>query len=342
MHLKNIVYNINKHTKTGVIMKTILTLCVILFGFLYQIQAEAKSDWERWVSELKEEAISQGIDSDLFDQLFANISAPDQSVQHFSQHQPEHRITYPEYKNTRADTYKIIIGRRAYKKHQSILQSVARSYNVSACYIVALWGMETSYGRYMGKFPVVKSLATLAYQSNRQAKFRSELLYALHMLNDHQVSIEQFKGEWAGATGQPQFLPSSWFKYAVDYDMCGRKDIWTSYPDVFASIANYLVKNNWNDAEPVMVPVVLPKDFNTHLIGMTISKPVSAWNELGVSFVDGGSLPFLNVQASLIQPDGDGTYLVYPNFKVLLSYNNSIYYAGTVKYLADEICQKQT
>jgi len=333
-------YNIYMHTKTEAIMKTILTLSLILFGFLYQASALAKPSWERWVSELKEEAISEGIDPDLFEELFANISAPDQSVQHLNHHQPEHRITYPEYKRTRADTYKIIIGRKEYIKHQSILRNVAQSYNVNACYIVALWGMETSYGRYMGKFPVIKSLATLAYQSNRQAKFRSELLYALHMLNDGQVSIEQFKGEWAGATGQPQFLPSSWVKYAVDYDMCGRKDIWTSYPDVFASIANYLVKNNWNNHEPVMIPVILPVDFDTQLIGTTIVKSVSAWNELGVRAADGKRLPHENSQASLIQPDGDDAYLVYPNFKVLLSYNNSIYYAGTIKYLADEICQK--
>lgn len=338
---KEMVYNTNENIKTGVIMKTIPTLCIILFVFFYQIAALAKPSWELWVSELKEEAISEGIDPNLFDQLFANISAPDQSVEHFSHHQPEHRINYPEYKNTRADTYKIIIGRREYKKHQSILQSVAHSYNVNACYIVALWGMETSYGRYMGKFPVIKSLATLAYQSNRQAKFRSELLYALHMLNDHQVSIEQFKGEWAGATGQPQFLPSSWVKYAVDYDKCGRKNIWTSYPDVFASIANYLVKNNWNNAEPIMIPVALPEDFDTRLIGTSMTKPVSTWNKLGVHATDGGSLPYSNLQASLIKPDGDDAYLIYPNFKVLLSYNNSIYYAGTIKYLADEICQKQ-
>ncbi len=321
-------------------MKTILTLSLALFLLSYQLSANAKPSWDRWVSELKKEAVAEGIDPNLFDQLFANISAPDQSVQHFSHHQPEHRITYPEYKITRADNYKIFIGRKEYKKHQSTLRSVARDYQVNACYIVALWGMETSYGRYMGRFPVIKSLATLAYQSNRQAKFRSELLYALQMLNQHQVSIEQFKGEWAGATGQPQFLPSSWFKYAVDYDMCGRKDIWTSYPDVFASIANYLVKNNWHNDEPVMIPVMLPEDFDTHLIGTAITKPVSAWRDLGVHTAYGESLPYLNLQASLIRPDGGDAYLVYPNFKVLLSYNNSIYYAGTVKYLADKICQK--
>jgi membrane-bound lytic murein transglycosylase B len=163
-------------------------------------------------------------------------------------------------------------------------------------------------------------------------------MYALHMLNQHQVSLDQFKGEWAGATGQPQFLPSSWFQYAVDYDDCGRKDIWTSYPDVFASIANYLVKNNWRNDEPVMVEVELPDDFDLGLIGKTITKPVKEWNELGVSTSRGGKLPFPELSASVIQPDGGETFLIYPNFKVLLTYNNSIYYAGTVDYLAHAIC----
>lgn len=321
-------------------MKIILTLFLSLVAIMYQITAEAVPSWSQWVSDLKKEAISEGIKPDLFDQLFANISTPDVSVQHFNQHQPEHRITYPEYQKTRADNYKILIGRKEYKKYKTILESVGHDYNVDACYIVAVWGMETSYGRFMGKFPVIRSLATLAYVSNRQSHFRSELLYALHMLNENQVSIDQFKGEWAGATGQPQFLPSSWYKYAVDYDGCGRKDIWTSNLDVLASIANYLVKNNWSKDEPIMIPVALPEDFDTQLIGNTITKPVSAWRTLGVRTSAGKILPYPELQASIIQPDGDDAFLVYPNFKVLLTYNNSIYYAGTVSYLAEAICQR--
>ena len=296
------------------------------------------TDWDQWVSELKEEAVSKGIDSDLFDKIFSNIPAPDSTVQHLIRHQPEHRITFNEYKETRADRYKIIIGRKEYRKNQETLESVARDYNVSACYIVALWGMETSYGRYTGKFPVIRSLATLAYQSHRQTKFRKELLLALQMVNQKQVSLQQFKGEWAGATGQPQFLPSSWFQYAVDYDRCGRKDIWTSRPDVFASIANYLVKNNWNNEEPVLIPVRLPHDFDDELIGKTITKPVRTWQAFGVRTHTGEDLPYPELQGSIIQPEGGETFLVYPNFKVLLTYNNSIYYASTVDYLAHEIC----
>lgn len=322
-------------------MKTFLILLLSLVVCFTPGMAEAKMSWTQWVSDLRKEAISQGINPNLFDELFENISAPDMRVQQFNHSQPEHRISYTQYINTRADRYKIFIGRREYKKHQSILEQVARDYHVNACYIVALWGMETSYGRYMGKFPVVKSLATLAYQSNRQAKFHNELLYALHMLNENQVSIDEFKGEWAGATGQPQFLPSSWYKYAVDYDNCGRKNIWTSYPDVFASIANYLIKNDWHDDEPLMIPVMLPANFDDRLIGKTIEKPISGWHALGVRTMGGDHLPYSELQASIIQPSGGQVFLAYPNFKVLLTYNNSIYYAGAIVYMADEICKGQ-
>jgi membrane-bound lytic murein transglycosylase B len=318
-------------------MKPVLTLFSIAIIF-FAGMAYANPAWDKWISELKQQAVSEGINSDVFDEAFATISAPDTKVQHLNNHQPEHRLTYDEYKESRVDSYKIMIGRREYQKNIASLESVSRDFNVNACYIAALWGMETSYGRYTGKFPVIKSLATLAYQSSRKTHFRKELMYALHMLNQHQVSLDQFKGEWAGATGQPQFLPSSWFQYAVDYDDCGRKDIWTSYTDVFASISNYMVKNNWRNDEPVMVEVELPDDFDLGLIGKTITKPVKEWNELGVSTSRGGKLPFPELSASVIQPDGGETFLIYPNFKVLLTYNNSIYYAGTVDYLAHAIC----
>lgn len=320
-------------------MKPLLIIFLSLSVCLICIRSEAIPSWDEWLGELKVEAVSQGIDPLLFDQIFENIPAPDRHVQHFQHRQPEHRITYTEYRDTRADNFKILIGRKEYKKHKIILENIGRAYDIEPCYIVALWGMETSYGRFMGKFPVIQSLATLAYDSSRKKSFRTELIYALHMLNQGQVSLEQFRGEWAGATGQPQFLPSSWFEYAVDYDLCGRKDIWTSYPDVFASIANYLKKNNWNNDEPLVIPVVLPTDFDSALVDKTIVKSVRTWNALGVRTMKGDLLPYQNLQASIIQPEGGPTLLAFPNFKVLLKYNNSIYYAATIGYMADAICQ---
>jgi membrane-bound lytic murein transglycosylase B len=298
----------------------------------------AKPSWSEWVLTLKKEAVSQGIKADLFDQIFSGISGPDFSVLRFDRTQPEHRMTFVNYRNTRADFYKIVLGRREFQKHRQLLQDIGKHYRVDPCVIVALWGMETSYGHFTGDFPVIRSLATLAYDSRRSDHFRSELLYALQMVNANQISIEEYKGEWAGASGQSQFLPSSWFKYAEDYDGDGRKNIWTSYSDVFASIANYLAKNNWQQDEPLMLEVTLPSHFNKSLISKTVEKPVNAWNEMGVRTLTNDALPSSDVKASIGKLEGGPTFLTYPNFKVIMTYNNSSYYAATISYMADKIC----
>jgi membrane-bound lytic murein transglycosylase B len=206
---------------------------------------------------------------------------------------------------------------------------------------MSFWGMETSYGNFMGSFPVVKSLATLAYDSNRQDFFRKQLFYSLHILNEGHVSLADYKGEWAGASGQPQFLPSSFIKYAVDYDGDGKKDIWNSKPDVFASIANYMKSHGWRDGEPWAIHVKLPADFDNDLEGKSTVKPVSEWNAMGVKTTDGKTLPYQNLTASVIKPYGGPVFLAFPNYKMILRYNNSIYYAGAIGYLADNICQRQ-
>jgi membrane-bound lytic murein transglycosylase B len=199
--------------------------------------------------------------------------------------------------------------------------------------------METSYGTYMGNFPVIKALATLAYDSKRKEVFRKELFLALHILNEGHVDLAHFKGEWAGASGQPQFLPSSWVKYAVDYDGDGRKDIWESKADVFASIANYMKHNGWQTGEPWAIQVKLPSTFDMKLEGKSTVKRVSEWTALGVRTEHGEPLPYQNLQASIIQPYGGPTFLAFPNYRMILRYNNSIYYAGAIGYLADSICK---
>jgi membrane-bound lytic murein transglycosylase B len=261
-------------------------------------------------------------------------------VKGLARSQPEHRLTYQKYLSSRVDAYRISIGRSQYKKNKDVADQIGRTYHVDPCFIMSFWGMETSYGSYMGTFPVVKSLATLAYDSKRQDFFRKELFLALHILNDGHVSMQDFKGEWAGASGQPQFLPSSWVKYAVDYDGDGRKDIWRSKPDVFASIANYMKINGWRDGEPWAVLVKLPSNFDRNLEGKATIKPVSEWAAMGVRQTDGSALPYSNLNASIVQPNGGPVFLAYPNYRMILRYNNSIYYAGAIGYLADKICNR--
>lgn len=313
----------------------------IIAVMLFNQVAFANQNWNDWVAGVREEALQQGIAPKVFDEAFAGIKEPSRQIKGFMHSQPEHRLTFTKYLNTRADNYRIAIGRKEYKRNKEVLDEVAKQYGVNPCFIVSFWGMETSYGTYMGNFPVIKALATLAYDSKRKDFFRKELLLALHILNDGHVSLADFKGEWAGASGQPQFLPSSWVKYAVDYDGDGRKDIWKSKPDVFASIANYMKQNGWQTGEPWAIQVKLPAKFDMKMEGKTIVKPVSEWNELGVRTESGHPLPYQELQASIVQPYGGPTFLAFSNYKMILRYNNSIYYAGAIGYMADKICQVQ-
>lgn len=322
-------------------MKTSRLILVAWLGLLLSpfVFAEQKN-WGSWVAEVRKEALAQGISAKTFDNAFADIHEPSRQVKGLARSQPEHRLTYSKYLHSRVDSYRIAIGKKQYNKNKALLDEIAAHFGVDPCFIVSFWGMETSYGSYMGNFPVIKSLATLAYESNRPDFFRKQLFIALHILNDGHVTLDRFKGEWAGASGQPQFLPSSWVEYAVDYDGDGRKDIWDSKADVFASIANYMKKNGWRTGEQWAILVKLPAHFNKALEGKSIIKPVSEWSALGVRTERGEALPYQNLQASIVQPNGGPVFLAYPNYRMILRYNNSIYYAGAIGYLADKICQR--
>lgn len=301
----------------------------------------AFDNWDAWVLGLKKEAVSQGIEPVLLERAFKNISAPSRQVKQFSKSQPEHRLTFNKYRKTRASNYRILLGERNFKKNASLLREVGNAFGVDPCFIVSFWGMETSYGHFMGNFPVIKSLATLAYESNRKSFFRAELLEALHIVNEGHVSLANYKGEWAGASGQPQFLPSSFSRYAIDYNKDGRKDIWSTKADVFASIANYLKNKGWKTGEPWAVEVELPKGFDMSQEGRKIRKPVTEWQRLGVTLPKGGNLPKPALEASIIKPYGGPALLAFNNFRVIMRYNNSTYYAGAIGYMADKICKRR-
>ena len=313
-------------------------LAVIALVLVHQV-AFANQSWNAYIAEIREEALQKGIPASLLDEAFAGIHEPNRQIKRFMHSQPEQRLTFLKYRSTRVDSYRIAIGRKEYKKNKEILDNIAREYGVNPCFILSFWGLETSYGSYMGTFPVIKALATLAYDSKRKDFFRKELFIALQILKEGHVSLADFKGEWAGASGHPQFLPSSWVQYAVDYDGDGRKDIWRSKPDVFASIANYMKKNGWKTGEPWAIQIKLPAHFDMKMEGKTTVKSVSEWNALGIRTESGQPLPYQDLQASVIQPLGGPTFLAFPNYRMILRYNNSIYYAGSIGYLADKICE---
>lgn len=295
---------------------------------------DLSSDWNTWVHDLRTEALADGIRPEVFDSAFEGVH-PSVKVQHFDRTQPEKRLTYTAYRNSRIDPYKITLGRKEFTRHESLLENIGADYHVSPCVVTALWGMESSYGRYKGHFPVVASLATLSFEGRRKDFFRHELLLALRILNEHQVTLRDFKGEWAGASGHPQFLPSSWYQYAVDYDGDGKKDIWNSAEDALASIGNYLKLNGWHAGEPWAVVATLPEDFDENLFGVEHKRPVSEWLAMGVSVPK--KIP-QHLEASIITPEGGPALMTFHNFSVIKKYNNSTFYAGSVGYLADKIC----
>jgi membrane-bound lytic murein transglycosylase B len=235
-------------------------------------------------------------------------------------------------------------GQQMLAEYRPLLNKVSAAYGVQPQYIVALWGVETDYGRYTGGYPVIDALATLAYGGERQDMFRKELIDALKILDEKDIAAEAMTGSWAGAMGQCQFMPSTFLGFAVDFDGSGRRDIWTDQADIFASIANYLASLHWNAGQSWGWEVRLPAGFDENFIGLKVHKPAAAWQALGVRNLDGGGLAAADVPLSVVAPDGPSGpgYLVYPNYQAIMKWNRSTYFATTVGLLADRIAGVQT
>ncbi len=321
--------------------KVVMGIFILASFFSAPAFSENPLPWEQFVAQLRAEALTDGIRAEVFDQAFATIKAPNTRVLRLDKTQPEKRLSFLEYRDSRVDASRIQMGREAMLHHQYALEQISKQYGVNACFIVSIWGLETSYGHYKGKFPVIASLATLTYNPRRSDFFHNELKIALRMLNESKVDFQDFKGEWAGASGHCQFMPSTWQKYGVSYSGMGKADIWNNVDDALASIANYLAKNGWHANEPWAIPVSIPASVDQQLLNIKISKNVKEWAELGIVPQESDrSFPNENLEASVIYPDGGPGYMVFNNFKTLLKWNRSNYYAGALGFLAEEICQK--
>jgi membrane-bound lytic murein transglycosylase B len=291
-----------------------------------------------WLDGVREEALAQGISPGTLDQAFAGLE-PIARVIELDRRQLEGRITYQEYRDRLLSKDRIDQGRRFMREHEALLERVAADYGVQPRFIVALWGIETSYGARTGGYPVIAALATLAYDGRRADFFRRELLNALRIVDEGNIGVDAMFGSWAGAMGQSQFMPSSYVNNAIDYDGDGRRDIWNSLPDVFASIANYLARAGWNDRYTWGREVAVPATLDGGLDGLEVTRPLPDWQAIGVRRADGAALPVVALDASLLRTD-DGVgpaYLVYDNFRVLMAWNRSTYFGLTVGQLADLI-----
>jgi len=314
---------------------------LFLAGMLTLVVASTvfgEGNFEQWVSEFKVEAIGKGISSSLVDQAFEGV-APIPRVLELDRNQPESRMTFREYRKKIVSQLRITRGRKMMALHRDLLHEVGQQYGVQPRFIVALWGIETFYGKNTGGYSIIEALATLAYDGRRSQYFRTELLNAFQIIQDRHISLEAMKGSWAGAMGQCQFMPSSFLQLAVDYDGDGRKDIWTTPADVFASAANYLAQSGWRGKQIWGRRAQLPNGFDAKMVGLKISKPLHVWQKLGIRKIDGSDLPVASLNASMVLPDGkDGpAYLVYDNYRVIMKWNRSTYFATSVGLLADAL-----
>lgn len=303
-------------------------------------QAYNSKPFGLWISEFRNEAMQHGITPQTLDRSLNGLE-PDERVIALDRKQPDSTMGFTQYKNSTLPLSRINRGKELYQQHRILLETTARKYGVPAPYIVALWGKESSFGSYMGGFSIVRSLMTLAYEGRRADFFRDELIRALRIVQETGMPAEALTGSWAGAMGQCQFMPSSYEKYAVDGDGDGRKDIWTSEADVFASIANYLHKEGWKEDQKWGREVRIPSNFDRSLENIETFRPLSFWKQKGVTAVNGAPLPDASMDAALIfagrtTPD-EGVYLIYSNYNVLLKWNRSRYFATAIGLFADQL-----
>ncbi|MDD9900080.1 MAG: lytic murein transglycosylase [Alphaproteobacteria bacterium] len=300
----------------------------------------AQKGFDVWLKELKTEARGRGVSEKTIRIALPDTLKPIERVIQLDRKQPEKTKTFEEYLTSVVNDARIKKGRVRYGDHKSLLYEVGANYGVDPQYIVALWGIETNFGQNTGGYDVVTALATLAYDGRRGKYFRDELIKALQIIDNGHIKHGDMKGSWAGAMGQTQFMPSSFFNFAEDYNRDGRRDIWTQKEDVFASAANYLSKSGWKHGEPWGRRVDLPKNFDKSLLGTDSKHTLQFWHDKGVRLLNGRSVPFEGAyQASVIQPDGPGTqaYIVYDNYCVIMKWNRSTYFATAVGLLADSI-----
>lgn len=321
------------------LLRTLMTLLVGLFLLATARPVHAASEpFDAWLAKLKAEARAAGISEETVEAAFAKVELIEKVVT-LDRKQPETVQTFQEYMKQRLPQSLIDKGKALLRENRALLEEIGAKYGVQPRFIVALWGVETRYGAYTGGFSVINALTTLAYDDRRADYFRGELLLALKILDEGHIPLDEMKGSWAGAMGQSQFMPSSFVNFAVDYDGDGKRDIWTSKADIFASAANYLSRSGWRYDQTWGREVRLPQGFDPALIDLNVIKPMAEWQALGVRRADGGPLPSRQLMGSLVQPKGGSgqTFLVYDNYRTLLKWNRSTYFAMSVGFLADKI-----
>lgn len=321
--------------------------------------ASIDAEFRTWLGDVAAEALAKGIRPEILDRALGSVQL-NQTVLQSSVSQPERRETLADYLAKRISIYRVNEGRRLYGAHKALLDDIEAKTGVDAEIIVAIWGVETAYGKITGDAPVIDALASLGFRSDRKAFFRRELLSALEMLDRGLIDLGSMKGSWAGAMGQPQFIPSSYLAYARDYDDDGTVDIWNNLGDVFFSIASYLQRHGWQAGEDWGSQATVSAGFRRSKPGLPDrsvkamacvspydktckTAPLQFWLTKGVVGAYGGAAG-LSTPMRVVMPDGaDGPAFLAPkNFDVILTYNRSSFYAVSVGVLASLISGAET
>jgi peptidoglycan lytic transglycosylase B len=315
-------------------------------------QDPARPSFEEFLNGVRAEALERGIREDILDQALATVEAPLAVVIERDRTQAETVFSLEDYLSRRLTDRQVARAKDGFARNRVLLEEIASQYGVDPQVIVAIWGMESNYGRFSGVRPTVAALATLAWDPRRSALFRSELFAALDILNAGYIEVSKMRGSWAGAMGQVQFMPSSYLKFAEDFDGDGRRDIWSTPSDVFASIGNFLKASGWTQGQKWGLEVQVPEEAKEQIAqtvarrqancrarrDMTVAQPMAEWQQLGVRLKNGGALPTDVPDASLIS-GATRSFLVYPNYNALLDYNCSQSYAISVGLLADRLAK---
>ncbi|MDX5379216.1 MAG: lytic murein transglycosylase [Halomonas sp.] len=298
-------------------------------------------DFQTWLRDFRRQARSEGIGEATLARALDGVRYRPRVIE-LDRTQPEFVRPIWQYLDSAVSQTRISQGRARLDEHRETARRMEQRYGVPAEVVVAIWGIESNYGGNFGDFSTLEALATLAFDGRRRDFARGELLAALRILEAGDISPERMIGSWAGAMGHTQFIPSSFESYAVDGDGDGRRDIWGSIPDVMASTANYLARAGWQPGLPWGVEVRLPQDFDYAQTELSTRRSSREWAQQGVSRSGGGTLPDFE-QASVIAPAGarGPAFLVGPNYRAILRYNNATSYALAVGTLADSIAGRE-
>lgn len=314
-------------------------VCLLLFLICLAGPSWASPDgFDVWKKDFSTYAARKGIKPSIIKQSMPYMKF-NKTVIRLDKKQPEKKITFQKYLKNVLPNSRIRLGRIHMQRHFKLLSKISRRYGVKPSVIVALWGMESSFGKQTGGFNILASLSTLAYDGRRAKFFKRELINALRLMQENNISASKLQGSWAGAMGQSQFMPSTYRAYAVDYNRDGKRDIWENRSDIFASIARYLAAEGWRAGTKWGREVQVPSEKLSRYVGIKTAHSLGFWRKKGVKTISGHSLPKANIKSYLVQPDGFGgrSFLVYDNYLALMKWNRSTYFATAVGLFSDRL-----